>query len=245
MNKCVWNAHEIKKVSKVKKTETKRGGGNKSLLTHTYCLYDENIVWLLLPSGTRACCSASLAIQDLQACEPISKSCMQVCRIWWTSCARATIWQCSLYQSDPNRMSFAHFICPDCMWNGWSKQQSYTCSSWQCIVGWHPKQRLYSFRQRKMIILPINAFTSCPLPFLCLVESNGMDPMIKEQHKVVWIFHLHIHGHGCVAYTLARSTVFEMKKVNSVLCEWGGANNWGGWCFLMHFEYSSPFCRSQ
>ncbi len=113
----------------------------------------------------------------------------------------------------------------------WSKQQSYTCSSWRCIVGWRPKQRLYSFWQRKMIILPNNVFTSCPLPFLCLVESNGMDPMIKEQHKVVWIFHLHIHGHGCVAYTLARSTIFELKKVNSVPCERRGANNWGGWFF--------------
>jgi hypothetical protein len=78
-----------------------------------------------------------------------------------------------------------------------------------------------------------------------VVESNGMDPMIKEQHKVVWIFHLHIHGHGCVAYTLARSTIVGLKKVNSVLCERRGANNWGGWCFWMHFEYSSPFCRSQ
>jgi hypothetical protein len=58
-----------------------------------------------------------------------------------------------------------------------------------------------------------------------------MDPMIKEQHKVVWIFHLHIHGHGCVAYTLARSTIFELKKVNSVPCERRGANNWGGWFF--------------
>jgi hypothetical protein len=114
------------------------------------------------------------------------------------------------------QMSFAHV-----KWST-SKQQSYTCSSWQCIVGWCPKQRHYSFRQRKMIILTHNVFTSCPLPFLCHVESNGVDPMIKEQHKVVWIFHLDIHRHGSVAYTLARTTVFEMKKVNSVLCERGG-----------------------
>lgn len=90
----------------------------------------------------------------------------------------------------------------------WSKQQSYTCSSWQCIVGWCRKQRLYSFRQRKMIILPNNVFTSCPLPFLCLVESNGMDPMIKEQHKVVWIFYLHIHTVMGVWHILLQGQLF-------------------------------------
>lgn len=90
----------------------------------------------------------------------------------------------------------------------WSKQQSYTCSSWRCIVGWRPKQRLYSFWQRKMIILPNNVFTSCPLPFLCLVESNGMDPMIKEQHKVVWIFYLHIHTVMGVWHILLQGQLF-------------------------------------
>ncbi len=48
----------------------------KTYLMHLLPLH-ENIVCLLLPLGIGTCCSASHAMQDLQAWEPISKSCIQ------------------------------------------------------------------------------------------------------------------------------------------------------------------------
>jgi hypothetical protein len=97
--KCPWNKEGIQG----EKEKNKKGRRKWKLMSHTYCLYNENIVCLLLLLGTRTCCSASLTMQVL-AWEPISKSCMQVCRIWWTNVSEMPMkWRRYQVEKDRNK----------------------------------------------------------------------------------------------------------------------------------------------